>query len=180
MLLRWVPFYTIRHFHQFPFWNPYECGGMPVLGNPQSSVLTPFLLLDLIYGPVVGARLQIIAQIAIGFGGAFFLARVVGISKFGAIVCACAYGGSSWYYLRAEVGHLTFISGTYRAWSIALLYLASERRQLTLAAIGGATDSSGVNGGLGLSNASIGDGPRAGRHDARCSDERRRRLLRWR
>src|SRR5271154_2312962 len=21
--LRWVPYYTLRHYHQWPFWNPY-------------------------------------------------------------------------------------------------------------------------------------------------------------
>jgi len=135
--LRWVPFYTITHFHQFPFWNPYKCGGMPVLVNPVSALFTPFLLLDLWFGPVTGARLQIVAHIAIAFGGAYALARVLGISKLGAIACASAFAGSSWYYLRVETGHLNFMPGAYAPWSIAMLYLGSLRRRLMPAALGG-------------------------------------------
>src|ERR1700686_5187854 len=40
--LRWVPYYTITQFHQLPFWNPYKCGGMGMLGNPESMVVSPF------------------------------------------------------------------------------------------------------------------------------------------
>ena len=49
-----------------------------MLGNPQISLLTPFILLDLIFGPVIGARLQIVAHIAVGFGGAYVLGSRIG------------------------------------------------------------------------------------------------------
>src|SRR5271155_1195409 len=94
--LRWVPFHTLIYFHQFPFWNPYRCGGMPMFAHPQSTLLTPFTVLDLIFGPVVGVHVQIIAAIAIAFGGAYFLARVLGISRTGAVACAITFAGSSW------------------------------------------------------------------------------------
>jgi hypothetical protein len=32
MNLRWAAFYTFRHYHQFPYWNPYKCGGMSLIG----------------------------------------------------------------------------------------------------------------------------------------------------
>jgi hypothetical protein len=31
----------IVRYHQMPLWNPWACGGMPLLANPQSRVLTP-------------------------------------------------------------------------------------------------------------------------------------------
>ena len=133
----WVSFYTISHFREFPLWNPYKCGGMPLFGSPVAAVLTPFVLLDLLFGPVIGLRLAVIAHIAIAFGGAYFLARLLGISKLGAIACAATFAGSSWYYLRAEIGHLNFLPGAYTPWPIALLYLGVERRRLTPAALGG-------------------------------------------
>src|SRR5271167_2122256 len=83
MQLHWVIWYTITHFHQFPFWNPYKCGGMPLLGNPQSPILTPFLLVDLLFGPVIGLHLASIVHVAIAFGGAYFLARVLGFPDLG-------------------------------------------------------------------------------------------------
>ena len=30
---------SVLQFHQIPLWNPYECGGNPLLGNPQSHFL---------------------------------------------------------------------------------------------------------------------------------------------
>lgn len=129
--------YTITHFHQFPFWNPYKSGGEPLFGHPQSAILTPFLLLDLLFGPVVGLRLGGIAHVAIGFAGAYFLARVVGISKLGAVVCATAFAGSSWPYMRFEVGESNFMAFAYAPWAIALWWFGVERRRLLFAAVGG-------------------------------------------
>jgi len=135
--LHWISFHTITHFHQFPFWDPYRCGGMPLFGNPQSSVLTPFLLLHLLFGPVIGLRLEFVSHIAIAFGGAYFIARVLGISRLGAVACAGLFAGSSWYYLHTEIGHYVFMPYAYLPWAAALLCLGLERRRLTPAALGG-------------------------------------------
>src|SRR5579862_4150387 len=58
--LRWAASNSLLQFHQFPFWNPYKCGGMPLLANPQADFLTPLFFLDLVFGPVVGVHLQIV------------------------------------------------------------------------------------------------------------------------
>jgi hypothetical protein len=135
--LRWVPFYTLTHFHQFPLWNPYKCGGMPMLADPLSGFLTPFVLLDLIFGPVVGVHLQIIADIAAAFGGAYLLASVLGVSRVGAVGCAITFAGSSWFYLHLYPGHLEFFPYVYAPWVVTSLYLSSERNSLAFAALGG-------------------------------------------
>ncbi|HVN64764.1 MAG TPA: hypothetical protein VMT58_09020 [Candidatus Binataceae bacterium] len=135
--LRWVASHTIAHFHQFPVWDPYKCGGMPLFANPQSAVLTPFIVLSLLFGSVAGIRLEGIAHVALAFGGAYLLARVVGISKVGAIACAIAFAGSSWPYLHFELGQANFMSLAYLPWSIAALWLGIERRRLFYAAIAG-------------------------------------------
>jgi hypothetical protein len=56
--LNWAPYYTVAHFHQFPLWNPWKCGGMPMLGNPQSRFYSPFFIFYLIFGPMVGSHLE--------------------------------------------------------------------------------------------------------------------------
>ncbi|HVN63221.1 MAG TPA: hypothetical protein VMT58_01190, partial [Candidatus Binataceae bacterium] len=137
MQLHWVTAQTILGFHQFPLWDPFKCGGMPLLANPQSAVLTPFLLLELLFGPATGLHLGIIGHAAIAFGGAYFLARGLGISPVGAVACATAFAGSSWYYLHAEIGHINFEACAYLPWAIALAILAVNRRWLTAAALAG-------------------------------------------
>ncbi|MGH7814722.1 MAG: hypothetical protein ACREQI_12060 [Candidatus Binataceae bacterium] len=135
--LAWVPFHTITQFHQFPLWDPYKCGGMPMLGNPSSAIITPFMLPVLLFGPVIGLRLSVIAHSAIAFGGAYFLARVLRISELGAVACAGTFAGSSWYFLHAIMGHLNFLPCAYIPWAVALLFLSVERRRLTPAVLGG-------------------------------------------
>jgi hypothetical protein len=114
MQLHWVTWYTITHFHQFPFWNPYKCGGMPLFGNPQSAILTPFLLLDLLFGPVIGLHLDSIVHVALAFGGAYFLARVLGISRLGAVACAGAFAGNASFYMWWSSTRITIRYGIWR------------------------------------------------------------------
>jgi len=57
---QWSAYWTVRQYHQFPLWNPFECGGMPLLGDPQSHFLTPWFFLTMLFGPVVGLHLEVI------------------------------------------------------------------------------------------------------------------------
>jgi len=77
--LRWVPYYTLTHYHQWPFWNPYKCGGMSMLGNPESAIVTPFLIIYLVGGLLPGIFLEIYLHIAIAFVGGYVLGRELGL-----------------------------------------------------------------------------------------------------
>src|SRR5580692_9841843 len=77
--LRWVPYYTLSHFHQMPFWNPYRCGGMAMLGNPESGIVTPFTALYLIFGLMPGMILEIYLHLALAFAGGYVLGRELGL-----------------------------------------------------------------------------------------------------
>jgi hypothetical protein len=78
LIRNWVATHSIRYFHQLPLWNPYECGGMPLLAHPSSRVVTPLFALPLIFGPIVGLNLQIPAHLAIAWIGGFVLGEVLG------------------------------------------------------------------------------------------------------
>ncbi len=135
--LRWVAFYTIYHFHQMPLWNPYRCGGMPMLGHPQSAFISPFELLDFLFGQMVSMHLQVVLHLAIGFGGGCFLARELGMSRLGAIAAAGCYAGSSWYSIHMAAGHPDFLPYAYIPWAIGLFYLSIRRRRMTFAMLAG-------------------------------------------
>jgi len=131
---QWVPFYTVSHFHQFPLWNPYECGGIPSLGDPQSRFLSPFFLLDLLFGPVIGLHLEIIFHLAIAWSGGYVLARVQGLSPLASTLCGSIYAGSSWLPLHLAEGHQAFLASVYLPWIVALLWLSFSERALIPAA----------------------------------------------
>ncbi len=135
--LRWVPYYTLTHFYQLPFWNPYKCGGMPMLGNPESGIVTPFLLPYLIFGLIPGMLLEIYAHVAIMFAGGYVLGRELGLVPLAALVLAVIFPSSSWLSLHVAAGHLNFLSIAYIPWILELLLASCRLRRWHLAMLGG-------------------------------------------
>jgi hypothetical protein len=137
LFMQWAPYYTVFHYHQLPLWNPYECGGVSLWGNPQAQFLTPFFLLHLLFGPVVGFHLEITLHLAIAWSGGYALARMQGLSPLAAALCGSIFGGASWYSLHLAEGHGTFLTSTYLPWILTLLWRGfSTRRFLPSAAAG--------------------------------------------
>ena len=119
LVLHWVPYETVRQYGQVPLWNPYVCGGMPMLGNPQSRWLTPFFLFHLLAGPELGLQLEIVAHVALAWAGAFVLGRTVGLSRLSALAPATIFAGSSYHYLHLAEGHVTWLAFAYLPWVLA-------------------------------------------------------------
>ena len=135
--LQWVPYYTVVHFHQFPLWNPYKCGGMPMFGNPQSRILTPFFLIHLLVGPILGLQLEIILHLAIGWSGGYLLGRSLGLGRLACLVCASVFPASSWFYLHIAEGHAVFLPIMYLPWIAALFCIGVYQKKLVPAAVAG-------------------------------------------
>ncbi|MGA9722941.1 MAG: hypothetical protein WBQ86_10820 [Candidatus Binatus sp.] len=136
--LRWAPYWTVIHFHQLPFWNPYKCGGMGMLSNPESSIVTPFFVLYLLAGLRIGLWIDIYLHLAIMFAGGYVLGRVLDLGKVAATVSAVMFPASSWLYLHLAVGHLNFLPGAYLPWVAALLFISIQTKTFMPAVIGGA------------------------------------------
>jgi len=133
----WSAVYTLTHFHQFPFWSPYQCGGVLLLANPQSRILTPFFPLHLLFG-TLGLNLETPAHLAIAWAGGYVLARSLGLSGLGAVACATAFPAGSWFDLHVSVGHLNFLSYAYLPWVVGLVQLANRQRRAGWCALAGA------------------------------------------
>jgi hypothetical protein len=134
----WVSFYSISRFHQIPLWNPYDCGGMPLLAHPTSAFLSPLFALQLVLGPLVGLHLQILAHLAIAWTGGYVLARIQGMSVMGKLTCASIFPASSWFWLHVAVGHINFLPEAYLPWIMVLVWLGFERDGILPLAAGGA------------------------------------------
>jgi hypothetical protein len=134
----WAGYYSIVHFHQFPSWNPYECGGMPLFADPQARLFSPFFLLSLMFGPIVGVHLEVPLHLAIGWAGGYVLGRVLEMRPLGALCIACAFCSSSWFCLHVAEGHMVFVPLMYTPWIVMFAWLAVDRRRLSWAILGGA------------------------------------------
>jgi hypothetical protein len=135
----WVACRSVRHFHQLPLWNPYECGGIPLFGDPQSRILTPFFPLHLVVGPIVGLHLEVPLHLAIAWAGGYVLARVLGIGWMGAVCTACTFSASSWFFLRAAAGHAVFLPMAYTPWVVAFAWLSATEHRLRWALLAAAS-----------------------------------------
>jgi hypothetical protein len=133
----WGAYSSLQNFRQIPLWNPYACGGMPMLAHPSSAVVTPMIILPLIFGPFVGLNLQIPAHLAIAWSGGYVMARVLGMGPLGKLTCASIFPASSWFYLHIGVGHLNFLPSTYIPWIAVVMIVGAGRRSLMSWVCGG-------------------------------------------
>lgn len=133
----WVSHHSVSGYHQVPLWNPYACGGMPMLANPQSCILTPFFLLRLIAGPVVGLHLEIVLHLALTFAGGYVLGRVSRFSPVGAIATALVFASCSTQFLRIAVGHGHALAYSYLPWIAAGAVASLDTGRLLPAGLGG-------------------------------------------
>jgi hypothetical protein len=132
-----IPVDTLLRYHQLPLWNPFMCGGMPMLGNPQSRFLSPFLPLSLLFGPVVGIHLEIPLHLALAFAGGYVLARCLGLSRTAALATAAFFPACSAFTLHFAAGHDGFFSCAYLPWLLACYWTSVQKRRLWPAACGG-------------------------------------------
>lgn len=107
---------TLVDYHQLPLWNPWACGGTPLLGNSQSRVFTPFLLLQFVFGLLPGLHLDFLMHLALMCAGGWFLGRSVGLGGWGSAVVALVFPGSSWLGLHLTEGHSWALSYAWMPW----------------------------------------------------------------
>ena len=67
---------TVLRFHQFPFWDPYTCGGHPAWGSLESApvAISPWLPAYLLAPLPIAIRIEIIVSALVGALGALRLA----------------------------------------------------------------------------------------------------------
>lgn len=121
-----VPRATILEYRQFPLWNPYYCGGTVLLARPQSQILTPLYALVLIFGVVVGIKIQVFLYLVVGLSGVYFLGRYYGMSKPAAVMSSLVFMLNSMYALIVAAGMPAFMPLAFIPW-VFLYYLKSFR-----------------------------------------------------
>lgn len=118
---RYLVVKTLRVFHQFPFWNPYACGGHPNWGGIESgtTIVSPFLPLYLAAPLALAQRIEVVTMVALASVGAWLLAgrftRSPGLRLFAAAVWA--FDGR--WALQIAAGHAWHM---YYAWSAFALW----------------------------------------------------------
>ncbi len=124
-----VPVGSLLEYGQFPFWNPYLGGGNILFHHPEVLVLSPFMLLYLIFGAVVGLKLQVLICYFLGFWGSYKLFQELGISAFGSVLSVIIYYGSVYFALHFAEGHMPFTHFCFLPWFIYFLLRSTQNRK---------------------------------------------------
>ncbi len=112
-----------------PLWNPYLGFGEPLLANPNSEIAYPPTWLNLIMPAERYFSLFVIAHCLAAAFGAFYLARVLGLSRLGSLLAGAVWLVSGPLLSLANNGH--HLAGA--AW-LPLVGLAGCRALATLRA----------------------------------------------
>ena len=85
---------------RLPLWNPHQDGGVPLLGNAQSALLTPLDWPVLALGAARGWNLSLLARLLLAAAGSFLLLRDLGRSRaassLGAVVFSLSGAFIAW------------------------------------------------------------------------------------
>jgi len=125
-----APLKTILEYGQFPLWNPYFCGGAPMLASPELSFLSPAYVLVLLFGEVVGVKLVIVLFTVLGMWGMYMLSRTLGLGRVSSLFPPVAYIMSSWYALRITEGHSGFLPFALLPYVVAFYVKSVEERSI--------------------------------------------------
>ncbi|BDA80947.1 hypothetical protein LPTSP3_g38770 (plasmid) [Leptospira kobayashii] len=112
----------ILEFKEFPFWNPYYGGGMPVLENPQVKFFSPTNLFSFFLGPIIGLKFSIIFYHLIGTLGCVYLFHnVLKLHTIPTLFSSILFMFCGWHSQHVFPGHSQFFSTPILPFIIAFL-----------------------------------------------------------
>jgi len=125
----------IVQFHQIPLWNPYANGGNVLLAHPHSSWASPFFMLILLFGSVIGLKIAWIAHLFLGMCGMYFLARFFKISRLSGCFAAIVFMLSSMFTLHLTEGHSEWMVMGFVPWFVLCVLKAESSKKHFIGAI---------------------------------------------
>ncbi|PIN79758.1 hypothetical protein COV16_02525 [Candidatus Woesearchaeota archaeon CG10_big_fil_rev_8_21_14_0_10_34_8] len=124
-----VPRTSILEFHQFPLWNPYQCGGNVMLANPQSSFISIHFTLTLLLGEVIATKIAILLYLFLGMLGMWFLCRQLNMQTVSSYIPPIILFLGGVYAIRMTVGHTNWFYLAYIPW-IFYFYIKQETKYI--------------------------------------------------
>jgi len=104
---------------QAGLWDPYLCGGEPLVANMESAQFDPFFLLILLFGENLGTRLSVTATLILGFVGTYVLARTFGkLERLPSLLAAGIFPFSGFQMLAFANGNFAWIPVGWIPWAI--------------------------------------------------------------
>jgi hypothetical protein len=112
----WAYFDSLAHilrlnlfsFFQWPLHDPWTCGGVDLLSNPQNFIFSPLVIFTAVFGPKWGNIWSLaVLSIVGGFGYYLFLGRF-GFAKIEKYLGGVLFANLSWFGLHFAEGHIVY------------------------------------------------------------------------
>lgn len=119
---RWLVVKSLREFHQFPFWNPYACGGFSAWGAIQGDtiVVSPWFPVYLLAPIAWAVRIEVIGCALISAMGTWlFAGRFTRSAALRAFACVVFAVNGRWA-LQTATGHAWHLYYAYTPWVFLL------------------------------------------------------------
>jgi hypothetical protein len=137
---------TILRFHQFPFWNPYSCGGHPVWGGFETAtvVVSPWFPFYMTMTLAHALRVEIFGSALISAAGTWLLAGRFTRSPMARAFVVVAFAVNGRWALQITAGHTWHLVYAWMPWALYLFDRAigadatrgvPRRRDLVLTAL---------------------------------------------
>ncbi len=109
---------TLLRFHQFPFWNPYGCGGHPAWGGAETDpvVVSPWLPAYLLLSLPRALRVELVGSTVLGALGVWLLTSRFTRSRALCVIASVLFALSSRATLQLAVGHAWHATYAYLPW----------------------------------------------------------------
>lgn len=97
-----------NNYHVLPLHDPYRCGGLDMLANPQARFLHPLSWGDFFLPAHIANTWWIIVHVTLGAVTSYKLAQALKFSRGLSLLFAWLFTHSSWFALHLGEGHMTF------------------------------------------------------------------------
>ena len=113
---------SVLHYHQFPLWNPWIAGGVPLFENAQFGLFSLQSLLVLPFGAVYGLKLSYIIYAVLGFWGMYAVSRKILVSsKIRSLLVSYIWIFCG-FFAGHNISHYTFSSYFLLPWLLYFIY----------------------------------------------------------
>lgn len=116
-----VDFFAVAASHEFvrrtildhwtiPLWSHFFGGGYPTFSHPDDPSLSPFVLLTLLFGTVLGLKVIVFLGQLIGAFSTYLFARLIlGYNAWGSLFASIVFGVGPWLPVQISGGNYTEI-----------------------------------------------------------------------
>lgn len=131
-----IPRRAVVEHGELPGWNPHYYGGNVQYGHPDDPSLSPLFIPILLFGEVIGSKIDIVLMLMAGMYSMWLLARRFCLSPPASLFAAAVWALNGWHAYHFAVGHMDHL--TFLLQPLAVYFLIRAIDHLPWAAAAGA------------------------------------------